>query len=77
MRSNNNGAYVPDTPMATIMMSRSKHLIAAFVVALLCVSTARSQAPGSKPSVGRIIGNIDGISHAGEQFFISGWACQQ
>jgi hypothetical protein len=38
---------------------------------------AGSQTPASKPSVGRIIGNIDGISHDGEQFFIAGWACQQ
>jgi hypothetical protein len=59
------------------MMSRSKPLVAAFLVTLLCVPIARSQMPDSKPRVGRIIGNIDGISHDGEQFFIAGWACQQ
>src|SRR5260370_34943448 len=59
------------------MMSRSQQLIATLLGTLLCVSTAWSQTPGSKPSVGRIIGNIDGISHDGEQFFIAGWACQQ
>src|SRR5258708_36076716 len=59
------------------MMSRSQQLIATLLGTLLCVSRAWSQPPGSKPSVGRIIGNIDGISHDGEQFFIAGWACQQ
>jgi hypothetical protein len=63
--------------MAAIMMKRGRQLIAAFVVSLLCVSTALSQTPASKPSVGRVIGTIDGISRDGEQFFIAGWACQQ
>jgi hypothetical protein len=56
-------------------MAGSPQLIAAFLGMLLCVSTAWSQT--LKPGVGRIVGNIDGISHDGEQFFISGWACQQ
>jgi hypothetical protein len=59
------------------MMNRGQQLIAVFVVTLLCASTASSQIPPSKRSAGRIIGNIDGISHDGEQFFIAGWACQQ
>jgi hypothetical protein len=70
-----NGEWMTDRPMATIMMSRSRQLIAALFGMLLCVSTASPQAP--KSSVGRIVGNIDGISHDGEQFFIAGWACQQ
>jgi hypothetical protein len=36
-----------------------------------------SEAFGQIPTAGRIVGNIDGISQDGEQFFISGWACQQ
>jgi hypothetical protein len=52
-------------------------LIAALLVTVFWVSTASSQTRGSNPRVGRIVGNIDGISHDGEQFFIAGWACQQ
>lgn len=26
---------------------------------------------------GRVVGNIDGISYDGQQFQVSGWACQQ
>jgi hypothetical protein len=48
-------------------------LIATFVAAVL----AYSAAPAQSPRVGRIIGNIDGISQDGDHFFISGWACQQ
>lgn len=40
--------------------------------ALLSCSEAVAQ-----PRVGRIIGNLDGISQDGDFFFISGWACQQ
>lgn len=32
---------------------------------------------GCAHAVGRIVGNIDGISQDGDHFFISGWACQQ
>jgi hypothetical protein len=41
---------------------------------LFLVLTASSSA---QAGVGHIIGNIDGISHDGEQTYISGWACQQ
>lgn len=32
---------------------------------------------GFAHAVGRIVGNIDGISRDGDHYFISGWACQQ
>ncbi|MBV8281704.1 MAG: hypothetical protein JO347_06540 [Candidatus Eremiobacteraeota bacterium] len=32
---------------------------------------------GSAHAVGKIVGNIDGISQDGDHYFISGWACQQ
>ena len=59
------------------MMKRGQQLIGVFVVTLLCVSTVLSQTPPSKPSVGRVIGNIDGISQDGDHYLLSGWACQQ
>lgn len=43
-----------------------------------CVTAAWSEsrtAPEKQP--GRIVGNLDGVSQDGDQFFISGWACQQ
>jgi len=36
-----------------------------------------SPATAADAGVGHIIGNIDGISNDGEQYFVSGWACQQ
>ena len=64
-------------PMAKLTICKKRQLVAAFVITILCVSTVWAQTPASKPNVGRIIGNIDGISHDGGQFFIAGWACQQ
>jgi hypothetical protein len=57
-------------------MNRIRQLVAAFFFTVLGVTTAWSQIPASKPSVGRIIGNIDGIRFEGDQFHIWGWACQ-
>jgi hypothetical protein len=50
----------------------------AMILGILChVSLVMAQSPNQKPSAGRIVGNIDGISQDGEQFFIAGWACRQ
>ena len=56
-------------------------MVAVFIAVLLCISLLPSetsaQSPGATSRVGRVIGNIDGISQDGEQLFVSGWACQQ
>ncbi|MBV8412088.1 MAG: hypothetical protein JOY64_30990 [Alphaproteobacteria bacterium] len=44
----------------------------------VAVLSSPSLAQGQdRRSPGRILGNIDGISRDGEQYFLSGWACQQ
>src|SRR5262249_5435005 len=48
-----------------------------FVAALSFWTPVCSAGVAQNPRVGHIIGNIDGISHDGEQYFISGWACQK
>ena len=52
-------------------------LAATFVIGPLCLAPASAQPLNQNRGVGRIVGNIDGISQDGEQFFIAGWACQQ
>jgi hypothetical protein len=47
------------------------------IVSISCPLLAYTEAQAQNPRVGLIVGNIDGISHDGEQFYISGWACQQ
>jgi hypothetical protein len=48
-----------------------------FAVALSVWMPVCSQGLAKSPRVGRILGNIDGIANDGEQYFVSGWACQQ
>lgn len=50
--------------------------MATFAVCLFCMPPA-SPDTATNSSVGRIVGQIEGISHDGEQYFITGWACQQ
>ena len=52
-------------------------LAAVFAAGVVCFLLAPSEAPGQNSRPGRVIGNIDGISHDGDQYFLSGWACQQ
>lgn len=52
-------------------------LVSSVVAVALCFSLVLSEATTQSPHVGRIVGNIDGISQDGEQFFIAGWACRQ
>jgi hypothetical protein len=52
-------------------------LAAVFAASVFCFLLASSEASGQNSRPGRIIGHIDGISHDGDQYFISGWACQQ
>jgi hypothetical protein len=53
----------------------------AFLASLFCLwmisSAASARTLPVPPSVGRIVGNLDGISQDGEQSYLSGWACQQ
>jgi hypothetical protein len=51
------------------------HRLVTFVVLAAALACSTAAAPGA--GVGRIVGNIDGISQDGDHFFISGWACQQ
>src|SRR5215471_8451823 len=51
-----------------------------FLIILTSISSAAfpdTEAQAQNPRVGRIVGNLDGISHDGEQSYITGWACQQ
>lgn len=56
-------------------------LVAIFALALSLGSPALSQpSPQNSPvrsDVGRIVGDIDGVSRDGAQTYVSGWACQQ
>jgi hypothetical protein len=52
-------------------------LAAVFAAGLFCFLSASSAASGQNSRPGHVIGNIDGISRDGDQYFISGWACQQ
>jgi hypothetical protein len=52
----------------------TKSLLAVASVGLFFATLAASVADAA---VGRVIGNIDGISQDGDHFFISGWTCQQ
>jgi hypothetical protein len=47
---------------------------------LICLSFLLfvSSTPSARgQTVGHVIGRIDGISHDGDQYFVTGWACQQ
>ena len=47
-------------------------------IASLCFGALTcAVAPAQRAPVGHIVGNIDGLSNDGEQYFVSGWACQQ
>ena len=51
-----------------------------FLIILTSISFAAfpyTESRAQNPRVGRIVGNLDGISHDGEQSYITGWACQQ
>jgi hypothetical protein len=60
-------------------------LAGALATGVFCLSSAVLEASGQNSGlktgagglVGRIVGNIDGISFDGDQAFLSGWACQQ
>jgi hypothetical protein len=76
----------PVPPMSLVMLSLSRKLkrslsVVVLLAGLPCAASPRSAAAArpaaQNPSVGRVVGKIDGISHDGEQFFISGWACQR
>jgi hypothetical protein len=43
-------------------------LIAALLMSIFCVPAAWPQTPASKPSIGPIVGNMDGISQDGSSF---------
>jgi hypothetical protein len=56
------------------------HAISSRVTWLRSVAVAAVLSSAASPAaqgVGRIVGKIDGISQDGEQYFVSGWACQQ
>jgi hypothetical protein len=56
---------------------QGSRLFVAVAVGVCCVFLGSSEMSGQNPRAGRIVGNIDGIGQDGDQFFISGWACQQ
>ncbi len=62
---------------AFVLKLRRLWLVSAVVAVVLSFSLVPSEATAQNPHVGRIVGNIDGISQDGEQFFIAGWACRQ
>ena len=64
--------------MLTISLKlKGLRLAAVFAAGVFCFLFAPSEAPGQNSRPGRVIGKIDGISRDGDQYFISGWACQQ
>jgi hypothetical protein len=52
-------------------------LAVAWVAGLFFCALISCEAMAQDPHVGRIVGNLDGISQDGDHFYISGWACQQ
>jgi hypothetical protein len=54
-----------------------KALVFVLEALLLVIMTDGVIAAPAGPVPGPIVGRIDGISHDGEQSFLSGWACQQ
>ena len=51
--------------------------LAALVAGLCCAASVLPHASAQNGRAGRVVGNIDGISHDGGQTFVLGWACQQ
>jgi hypothetical protein len=58
-------------------MENSNVLLARFAVGLFCLLLTAMGALGETPSVGPVIGHIDGIAVDASGAHIKGWACQQ
>jgi hypothetical protein len=56
---------------------KSSRLLAKFAEGMFCLSLALGGALGQNPSVGRVVGNIDGVAVDAGGAHIKGWACQQ
>jgi hypothetical protein len=56
---------------------QSSRLLAKFAARMFCLSLALRGALGQNPSVGRVVGNIDGIAVDAGGAHIKGWDCQQ
>ena len=52
-------------------------LPAAFAAGLSCAASVFPDAFAQNARVGRVVGNIDSVSHDGGQTYVLGWACQQ
>lgn len=63
--------------MSAFYGHKSLRLAAAFLGCLVGLFSVFFAGTAPSSSVGSVIGEIDGISHDGDQYFISGWACQQ
>jgi hypothetical protein len=55
----------------------SKWSLAALVAGLAGAASVPSDALAQNARAGRVVGNIDGISHDGGEAYVLGWACQQ
>jgi hypothetical protein len=51
--------------------------VAVFAACGFCLLLALPETQGQAAGAGRVVGHVDGIGLEGEQFYISGWACQQ
>jgi hypothetical protein len=58
------------------LMVNGSRLLPAFLAGLICVGSAWL-ADAQNSRTGLVTGVIDGVRLEGDQYYVSGWACQQ